>query len=177
MSDKLAHEQLRRRARELDIPGRTQMSRDELATAVGIADAAAAQTADATTDTGHRHADAQDGADGPQAPEDDRTVEQLLERARELDVAGRSSMNRDELAAAVAAAEALVGPGSTTPAGADPATAGQVSTAGLVAVQDDPEPATPEQTGRPSLLDLAIARADSRQLARVVGTDPAETQE
>jgi gas vesicle protein GvpA/GvpJ/GvpM family len=36
---------------------------------------------------------------------DDRSREQLLERARELDISGRSTMNKEELAAAVSSAE------------------------------------------------------------------------
>lgn len=44
---------------------------------------------------------------------DDVTKAELDERARELDISGRSSMNKDELAAAIKEAEASQAPKAT----------------------------------------------------------------
>lgn len=102
----------------------------------------------------------------------EHTLEQLRDRARELEIAGRSSMNAEQLAAAIDLAE------GTAPA-EEPATDAQASGAAIAAAPDvdatEPvlEPSTPQQVGRPDLLALAERRAANRN-PRVIG---AETQE
>jgi Rho termination factor-like protein len=89
-------EELRERAAELQIDGRSSMSKDELITAL----------------RNHRKArSARNDAARPQPPRqdrapdrrtyEDRSVEELRERARELDIEGRSAMSKDELIAAL----------------------------------------------------------------------------
>jgi hypothetical protein len=79
-------EELRERAGELDIEGRSSMTKDELITAL----------------RDHRKARSakQDRAPDRRAYEE-RSIEELRERARELDIEGRSSMTKDELITAL----------------------------------------------------------------------------
>jgi hypothetical protein len=89
-------EELRDRARELDIEGRAAMSKDELIVALreqrqpkqpkGDAQKATARTQDSTID---------------RRPFAERSLEELRERARELEIEGRSAMSKDELVAAL----------------------------------------------------------------------------
>jgi hypothetical protein len=84
-------EELRERAGELQIEGRSAMSKDELIAAL----------------RGHRKSrSARSQAPTEDRPADRRTyeersVEELRERARELDIEGRSAMSKDELIAAL----------------------------------------------------------------------------
>lgn len=68
----------------------------------------------------------------------DLTLEQLRKRASELDITGRSKMDADELAGAIASAT----------------------------VNEVP-PGTPEETGRPELASIAESRAANRNPRRV----------
>jgi hypothetical protein len=89
-------EELRDRARELDIEGRASMSKDELIAALreqrqpkqpkGDAKKAAARTQDSTID---------------RRPFAERSLEELRDRARELEIEGRSTKSKDELIAAL----------------------------------------------------------------------------
>jgi hypothetical protein len=89
-------EELRDRARELEIEGRASMSKDELIVALreqrqpkqpkGDAQKAAARTQDSTID---------------RRPFAERSLEELRDRARELEIEGRSAMSKDELIAAL----------------------------------------------------------------------------
>jgi hypothetical protein len=89
-------EELRDRARELEIEGRASMSKDELIAALreqrqpkqpkGDAQRAAARTQDSTID---------------RRPFAERSLEELRDRARELEIEGRSAMSKDELIAAL----------------------------------------------------------------------------
>jgi hypothetical protein len=89
-------EELRDRARELEIEGRASMSRDELIVALRNhrqpkqPKDAAAQKAEPRK---------QDKVD--RRPFEDRSVEELRDRARELEIEGRASMSKDELIAAL----------------------------------------------------------------------------
>jgi hypothetical protein len=85
----------------------------------------------------------------------DQTLEQLRKRATELEIPGRSKIkdDADALAHAIAAREAELaaqGEGEGVP----PA----------------PEPATPDESGRPDLLDVAQTRASNRN-PRVIGAE------
>jgi Rho termination factor, N-terminal domain len=89
-------EELRDRARELEIDGRASMSKDELIAALreqrqpkqpnGDAQKTAAQPQDNKTD---------------RRPFTERSLEELRDRARELEIEGRSAMSKDELIAAL----------------------------------------------------------------------------
>jgi Rho termination factor, N-terminal domain len=89
-------EELRDRARELEIEGRASMSKDELIVALreqrqpkqpkGDAQKAASRTQDSKID---------------RRPFAERSLEELRERARELEIEGRASMSKDELIAAL----------------------------------------------------------------------------
>ena len=86
-------EELRDRARELEIDGRGSMSKDELIAALreqrqpkGDANKAAARTQDSKID---------------RRPFAERSLEELRDRARELEIEGRASMSKDELIAAL----------------------------------------------------------------------------
>jgi hypothetical protein len=89
-------EELRDRARELEIEGRASMSKDELIVALREqrqpkqpkvdAQKAAARTQDSTID---------------RRPFAERSLEELRDRARELEIEGRSTMSKDELIAAL----------------------------------------------------------------------------
>lgn len=76
------------------------------------------------------------------------TKAELLERARALEVDGRSKMDVDELAAAIADAEA--------------------------ARQGDLQPGTPDEVGRPELVHVAQTRAANRKARRRVIGDAGE---
>ena len=89
-------EELRDRARELEIEGRASMSKDELIAALreqrqpkqpnGDTQKTAARTQDTKID---------------RRPFAERSLEELRDRARELEIEGRSSMSKDELIAAL----------------------------------------------------------------------------
>ena len=89
-------EELRDRARELEIEGRASMGKDELIAALreqrqpkqpnGDAQTTAARTQDTKID---------------RRPFAERSLEELRDRARELEIEGRSSMSKDELIAAL----------------------------------------------------------------------------
>jgi Rho termination factor, N-terminal domain len=89
-------EELRERARELEIEGRTSMGKDELIAALreqrqpkqpnGDAQKTAARPQDAKID---------------RRPFAERSLEELRDRARELEIEGRSAMSKDELIAAL----------------------------------------------------------------------------
>jgi hypothetical protein len=89
-------EELRDRARELEIEGRASMGKDELIAALreqrqpkqpnGDAQKTAARPQDTKID---------------RRPFAERSLEELRDRARELEIEGRSSMSKDELIAAV----------------------------------------------------------------------------
>jgi hypothetical protein len=84
-------EELRERAAELQIEGRSSMSKDELIAALRNRRQSRPARNDAPT---------QDRAPDRRSYEE-RSLEELRERARELDIEGRSSMSRDELIAAL----------------------------------------------------------------------------
>jgi ribosomal protein L19E len=89
-------EELRDRARELEIEGRSAMSKDELI--VALRDHR--QPRPAKSDTPKSQSPKQnDKAD--RRPYEERSLEELRERARELDIDGRSAMSKDELVAAL----------------------------------------------------------------------------
>jgi hypothetical protein len=157
MTDELNHttrEELEARAAELDIEGRSRMSKADLAEAVASAEAAA--TPGAST--------AEPGPPAPENPPAEPTKADLLEHAAELEIDGRSSMTKDELAAAIAAEEARLaghraaGPSGNvdeTPAGGDPG-------------NGPTEPTPDDVVGRPPLASLAEERAANRE-PRVIG--------
>jgi polyhydroxyalkanoate synthesis regulator phasin len=84
-------EELRERAAELQLEGRSSMSKDELITAL----------------RNHRKQRSAKNDSSKQEPTPDRrtyeerTIEELRERARELEIEGRYSMSKDELIAAL----------------------------------------------------------------------------
>jgi hypothetical protein len=89
-------EELRDRARELEIEGRASMGKDELIAALRN-----------QRQPKQPNGDAQTTAARPQDPKIDRrpfperSLEELRDRARELEIEGRSSMSKDELIAAL----------------------------------------------------------------------------
>jgi hypothetical protein len=89
-------EELRDRARELEIEGRASMSKDELIAALRE-----------QRQPKQPNGDAQKTAARPQdnkidrRPFAERSLEELRDRARELEIEGRSSMSKDELIAAL----------------------------------------------------------------------------
>jgi hypothetical protein len=84
-------EELRERAAELQIEGRSAMSKDELVAA--LRDHRKSRSAKSQAPSQNRPAD--------RRTYEERSVEELRERARELDIEGRSSMTKDELIAAL----------------------------------------------------------------------------
>jgi Rho termination factor-like protein len=89
-------EELRERAGELQIEGRSSMNKEELIAALRNYRRARSAKTDATRSqppTQDRPAD--------RRTYEDRSVEELRERARELDIEGRSTMSKDELIAAL----------------------------------------------------------------------------
>src|SRR5215216_1178442 len=84
-------EELRERAAELEIEGRSAMNKEELIAA--LRDRRKSRSAKSQAPTQDRPAD--------RRTYEERSIEELRERARELDIEGRSSMTKDELIAAL----------------------------------------------------------------------------
>jgi hypothetical protein len=84
-------EELRERAGELQIEGRSAMNKDELIAA--LRDHRKSRSAKSQAPTQDRPAD--------RRTYEERSIEELRERARELEIEGRSSMTKDELIAAL----------------------------------------------------------------------------
>jgi hypothetical protein len=84
-------EELRERAAELQIEGRSAMTKDELITA--LRDHRRSRSTKSQAPTQDRPAD--------RRTYEERSVEELRERARELDLEGRSAMTKDELITAL----------------------------------------------------------------------------
>jgi hypothetical protein len=84
-------EELRERAGELQIEGRSSMSKDELIAA--LRNQRKSGSAKSQAPTQDRPAD--------RRTYEERSLEELRERARELDIEGRSAMSKDELIAAL----------------------------------------------------------------------------
>lgn len=82
--------------------------------------------------------------------------------ARTLDVKGRSSMDAPALAQAIADAERSI---------AEREDAERRAAAGEL------EPGTPEEVGRPDLIQVAEERAAARKPHRVIGADPTEQED
>ncbi|HEX3205913.1 MAG TPA: Rho termination factor N-terminal domain-containing protein [Propionibacteriaceae bacterium] len=84
-------EELRERASELELEGRSSMSKDELIAAL--------------RDHRKQRSAKNDAAKQTPTPDrrayEERSIEELRERARELEIDGRSSLNKDELIAAL----------------------------------------------------------------------------
>jgi len=89
-------EELRERAAELQIEGRSGMSKDELIAALR----SHRKSRSANSEAVRSQPTEQDSAPDRRAYEE-RSVEELRERARELDIEGRSGMSKDELIAAL----------------------------------------------------------------------------
>ena len=84
-------DELRERASELEIDGRSSMSKEELIAAL--------------RDHRKQRSVKNDAAKREPTPDrrayEERSIEELRERARELEIEGRSSLNKDELIAAL----------------------------------------------------------------------------
>jgi hypothetical protein len=89
-------EELRERAAELQIEGRSAMTKDELIAALRDH----RRSRSANTDAARSQPPTQDRPADRRTYEE-RSLEELRERARELDIEGRSSMTKDELIAAL----------------------------------------------------------------------------
>src|SRR5215208_4603167 len=89
-------EELRERAGELQIEGRSTMSKDELIAALRNH----RKSRSAKTDAAKSQPPTQDRPADRRSYEE-RSIEELRERARELEIEGRSSMTKDELIAAL----------------------------------------------------------------------------
>ena len=89
-------DELRERAAELQIEGRSAMNKDELIAALRDH----RKSRSANTGTAKRQPPTQDRPADRRTYEE-RSIEELRERARELDLEGRSAMNKDELIAAL----------------------------------------------------------------------------
>jgi hypothetical protein len=89
-------EELRDRAGELQIEGRSSMTKDELIAALRNH----RRRGSAKTDTPKSQPPRQDRTPDRRSYEE-RSIEELRERARELEIEGRSSMTKDELVAAL----------------------------------------------------------------------------
>ena len=89
-------EELRERAGELQIEGRSAMTKDELIAALR----SHRKSRSANTDAAKSQPPTQDRPTDRRTYED-RSIEELRERARERDIEGRSSMTKDELIAAL----------------------------------------------------------------------------
>jgi hypothetical protein len=89
-------EELRDRARELDIEGRTSMSKDELIAALRDHRQRRSAKKDAPKSQPPRQERTPD-----RRTYEERNIEELRERARELEIEGRSTMSKDELVAAL----------------------------------------------------------------------------
>jgi hypothetical protein len=93
-------EELRERARELEIEGRSTLSKDELVAALRDQ----RQPAPAKREPAKRQAPKQESKQETKTdrrPYEERSIEELRERARELEIEGRSTMSKDELVAAL----------------------------------------------------------------------------
>jgi hypothetical protein len=89
-------EELRERAAELEIEGRSAMNKDELIAALRDH----RRSRSANTDAAKSQPPKQDRAPDRRTYEE-RSIDELRERARELEIEGRSSMSKDELIAAL----------------------------------------------------------------------------
>ena len=89
-------EELRDRARELDIEGRSAMSKDDLVAALRNHRQPRPAKNDAPTSRPPKQERKPD-----RRSYEDRSVEELRERAQELEIEGRSAMSKDELVAAL----------------------------------------------------------------------------
>jgi hypothetical protein len=89
-------EELRERAAELEIEGRSSMSKEELIVALR----SHRQSRSARSDGPPSRPSKQDRAPDRRSYEE-RSIEELRERARELEIEGRSSMSKEELIAAL----------------------------------------------------------------------------
>lgn len=144
-------DELRAQAKALNVPGYSKLSKIDLAAAIASATVPApgADGELVTDPTVPGPPELKPPAEPPAAPEP--SLEELQARAKALDVEGRSSMDRDELVAAIA----------TTEANLPPATPGQASAGGVTANAehgDELQPGTPEEVGRPDLLEVAQER-------------------
>ena len=96
-------EELRERAAELEIEGRSSMTKDELIAALRDhrqPKPAQPKTAKASANAARSQPSKQAGK-RDRRPYEERSVEELRERAGELEIEGRSSMGKDELIAAL----------------------------------------------------------------------------
>src|SRR5512133_2350890 len=94
-------EELQERARELGIEGRASMSKDELITALRKQRTSSRRPA-APAQAKPERVTEPAGAEAPQTgPYEERTVEELRERAKEVGIEGRASMTKDELIASL----------------------------------------------------------------------------
>jgi hypothetical protein len=89
-------EELRDRARELEIEGRAAMSKDELIAALRNQRQPKQAKGDAQTAEARKQDSRID-----RRPFAERSLEELRDRARELEIEGRSAMSKDELIAAL----------------------------------------------------------------------------
>jgi Rho termination factor, N-terminal domain len=89
-------EELRERAAELQIEGRSSMSKDELIAALRDHRRSRSAKSDAPQSQPSRPDSTPDRRSYPE-----RSLDELRERARELEIEGRSSMSKDELIAAL----------------------------------------------------------------------------
>jgi hypothetical protein len=94
-------EELQERAKELGIEGRASMTKDELITALRTQRTSSRRPA-APAQAKPERATEPAGAKAPQTgPYEERTVEELQERAKEVGIEGRASMTKDELIASL----------------------------------------------------------------------------
>ena len=94
-------EELQERAKELGIEGRASMSKDELITALRKQRTSSRRPA-APAQAKPERVTEPAGAEAPQTgPYEERTVEELRERAKEVGIEGRASMTKDELIASL----------------------------------------------------------------------------
>jgi hypothetical protein len=112
----------------------------------------------------------------------DRTKDDLLKRASELDIAGRSGMNKDELEAAIATAETTAAAAAAAAAAGAGARAETTEVGGTAPplpaadeVADPFTPASPDNPtdGRPPLAEVATTYTANDHV-RVIGADGTE---
>jgi hypothetical protein len=95
-------EELQERAKELGIEGRASMTKDELITALRTQRTTSRRRPAAPAPPKPERATEPAGAEAPQTgPYEERTVEELRERAKEVGIEGRASMTKDELIASL----------------------------------------------------------------------------